>query len=112
LLIRWQCDDETAESAGVSCCPPQWWVYAAGCQKEGLVTHVVIDGMIDYTDMLRSIGGLSFPHRTRSADGAKGGGGPDPRDPKWPKPHEGFYPPFNGGADPEDVIRLRSHDFY
>ena len=96
----------------MSCCPPQWWVYAAGCQKEGLVTHVVIDGMIDYTDMLRSIGGLSFPHRTRSADGAKGGGGPDPRDPKWPKPHEGYYPPFNGGADPEDVIRLRSHDFY
>ena len=81
-------------------------------QKEGLVTHVIIDRVIDYTDMLRSIGGLSFPHRTTSADGAKGGGGPDPRDPKWPKPHEGYYPPFDGGADPEDVIRVRSYDFH
>jgi error-prone DNA polymerase len=81
-------------------------------QREGLVTHIIVDRVIDYTDMLRGIGDMSFPHRTTSADGAKGGGGPDPREPKWPRPHEGYYPPFDGGADPEDVIRIRSHDFH
>jgi error-prone DNA polymerase len=81
-------------------------------QKEGIVTRVIIDQVIDYTELLRSIGGMSFPHRPGPGDGATHGGGPDPRDAKWPKSHDGYYPPFANGADPEDVIRVKSHDFH
>lgn len=35
-------------------------------QKESLVTHVIIDRVVDYTDMLRGIGGMDFPHRPQS----------------------------------------------
>jgi error-prone DNA polymerase len=83
-----------------------------GLERE-VVTHVIIDKVVDDTEMLRGIGGMSFPHRPRAGDGAMhGGGGPDPRDARWPKSHDGYYPPFDGGADPEDVIRVKSHDFH
>jgi len=81
-------------------------------QKEGIVTHIIIDQVVDYTELLRGIGQIAFPHRPGPGDGATHGGGPDPRDAKWPKSHDGYYPPFDGGADPEDVIRVRSHDFH
>ncbi len=80
-------------------------------QREGIVTHIIIDRVNDYTDMLRAVGDMAFPHRPEPGDGATHGGGPDPRDPSWPRPHEGYYPPFAGGADPEDVVRVKTRDF-
>jgi error-prone DNA polymerase len=38
-------------------------------QKEGIVSHIIIDKVVDYTDMLRGIGGMSFPHRPGPGDG-------------------------------------------
>lgn len=81
-------------------------------QREGIVTHIIIEKVIDYTPLLRSIGDMAFPHRPGPGDGATHGGGPDPRDKSWPKPHEGYYPPFDGGADPEDIVRQKSRDFH
>jgi error-prone DNA polymerase len=81
-------------------------------QKEGLVPHVIIDRVVDRTDMLRGIGGLDFPHTPGPGDGATHGGGPDPLKLRWPTPRSDYHPPFNGGANPGDVIRVRSHDFH
>jgi error-prone DNA polymerase len=81
-------------------------------QKEGLVTHVIIQKVIDYTPLLRSIGEVAFPHRPNPGDGATGGGGPDPRDPEWkPRSHDGYYRPHADGADPEHVVRVKTRDF-
>ncbi|QJU59353.1 error-prone DNA polymerase [Sphingomonas sp. AP4-R1] len=79
-------------------------------QKEGIVTHVIIEKIVDYTPLLRSIGVMAFLHRPSPGDGATGGGGPDPRDPTWPRPHEGYYKPFAEGADPE-TISVKTRDF-
>ena len=54
-------------------------------QREGIVTHIIVDRIIDYTPMLRSIGEKSFPFRAGPADGAAKGGGPDARDPHPPQ---------------------------
>ena len=81
-------------------------------QREGIVTHIIIDWIIDYTPMLRSIGDMTFPHRPGPGDGATHGGGPDPRGPSWPRPHEGYYPPFRDGANPETIVRQKSRNFH
>ncbi|MDO7841918.1 error-prone DNA polymerase [Sphingomonas immobilis] len=82
-------------------------------QKEGEVIHVIVDHMVDRTDMLRQVGSMQFPHRTGRGDGATHAGAPDRGDPGWvPKPHNLYHPPFAGGADPEDLVRIKSHDFH
>jgi error-prone DNA polymerase len=35
----------------------------------------------------------------------------DRGDPRW-KPRDLYSPPFPNGADPEDLIKVRSHDFH
>ena len=82
-------------------------------QREGEVIHVVADRIVDYTDMLRSIGDSDLPRLTSPADGATGGGSPDTRGPAWkPKIRSDYHPPFRDGCNPEDVIPIRSHDFH
>ncbi|USI75016.1 error-prone DNA polymerase [Sphingomonas morindae] len=82
-------------------------------QREGIVTHIIIDRVIDYTPMLRAIADQGLPFRPGPGDGATHGGGRDPRDtPRLPTAHNGYYPPFGGGADPETLIRQRSRDFH
>jgi error-prone DNA polymerase len=82
-------------------------------QKEGEVIHVIVDRIDDLTPMLRQIGAMAFPHRTGRGDGATHNGSPDRGDAGWvPKPSAHYHPPFAGGAEPEDLIRIRSHDFH
>ena len=58
------------------------------------------------------MGELDFPHRTGRGDGARHAGTPDRGDAGWrPSPRDSYWPPHTGGMDPEDVIRLKSHDF-
>jgi len=79
----------------------------------GGVIHVIADRIHDYTGMLRQVGEIDLPRLTSPADGATGGGGPDPREPRWrPEPRSDYHPPFRTGCDPEDVIPIRSHDFH
>lgn len=81
-------------------------------QKEGEVIHVIVEKVTDHTALLDAVGALSFPHRPGRGDGATHPGSPDRGDPGWqPKPKEGYYPPFDGGADPEDVVRVKTRDF-
>ena len=81
-------------------------------QKEGAVIHVICDRITDYTEMLGAVGHMDFPHRTGRGDGAKNSMGPDPRDPTWkPAARDGYYRPFDGGADPEDMVRVKTRDF-
>jgi error-prone DNA polymerase len=49
-------------------------------QREGIVTHIIIEKVIDYTPLLRGIGDKEFPFRAGPGDGATHGGGPDARE--------------------------------
>ena len=81
-------------------------------QKEGEVIHVICERIIDHGDLLHRVGEMSFPHRTGRGDGARYGGGPDPRDKSWrPEPRNCYWPPHADGMDPEEVVRFKSHDF-
>jgi error-prone DNA polymerase len=81
-------------------------------QKEGEVIHIICDRIIDRGDLLRRVGEMDFPHRTGRGDGAKHAGTPDRGDAGWkPTPRDSYWPPHTGGMDPEDVIRVKSHDF-
>ncbi len=81
-------------------------------QKEGEVIHIICDRIIDHDDMLRSIGRMEFAVAPGRGDGAKNGGGPDPRDPGIPHGRTLSYPPFNAVPDEEELLRIRSHDFH
>jgi error-prone DNA polymerase len=50
-------------------------------QREGEVIHVIVEQLVDCSNLLRGIGARdeSFPHRTGRGDEAKHGGAPDPR---------------------------------
>ncbi len=82
-------------------------------QKEGEVIHIIVDGIDDLTPMLRRIGAMDFPHRPGRGDGATYAGAPDRGDPgRMPKSAVHYHPPFADGANPEDLVRIRSHDFH
>jgi error-prone DNA polymerase len=80
-------------------------------QKEGDVIHIICDRIIDHDDMLRSIGRMDFTVAPAPADGAKNGGGPDPRDPTWPRARTLGSGPYGTLTD-NDMIPIRSHDFH
>jgi len=72
--------------------------------------HIICDRITDHDDMLRSIGRTDFAIAPSRADGARSGGGPDPRDPSWtPRGRTLASPPF--GTE-EDLLRVCSHDFH
>ena len=78
-------------------------------QKEGEIIHIICDRVIDHDDMLRSIGRMEFNVAPGRGDGAKNGGGPDPRDPAWPlRGRTLTSSPFTQ----DEVITFRSHDFH
>jgi error-prone DNA polymerase len=82
-------------------------------QKEGAVIHVIIDRVVPRDDMLRSIGRMDMPVAFGRGDGATHAGGPDRGDAGWrPGPRDFYSPPFPNGAEPEDLIKVRSHDFH
>ena len=80
-------------------------------QKEGEVIHIICDRIIDHDDMLRSIGRMNFAIQSGRGDGAKSGGGPDPRDPAWaPRGPTPASRPF--GTEEDEMLHVRSHDFH
>jgi error-prone DNA polymerase len=81
-------------------------------QKEGEVIHIICDRITDHDDMLRSIGRTNFTVAPGRGDGASNGGGPDPRDPAFPKGRTLASPLLGGVAQQEDILRIRSHDFH
>jgi error-prone DNA polymerase len=81
-------------------------------QKEGEVIHIICDRIIDYDDMLRSIGRTAFTVAPGPGDGANSGGGPDPRDPTFPRGRVLGAPPWGTAVEREDVLPVRSHDFH
>ena len=87
-------------------------------QREGQVIHVIAERILDYTPLLRTVGEMDFPHRPGPGDGATHGGSPDRGDPGYknagwaPKAYDSYHRAFADGADPEDVIRVKSRDFH
>lgn len=82
-------------------------------QKEGEVIHVIIQKIVDYGDLLRRVGDMDFPFRAGPADGATHGSAPDPRDrSRKPAPNNLYWPPQAAGADPKEVVRIRSRNFH
>ena len=81
-------------------------------QREGEVIHVICEQIVDHGDLLRRVGEMAFPHRTGRGDAGQHPGSPDRGDAGWsPAARDVYWPPFDGGADPEEVIRVKSHDF-
>ena len=81
-------------------------------QREGEVIHVIIDRIDDLTGLLRQVGSMAFPHLPSRGDVVKYPGSPDRGEGNWsPKARDGYYRPFDGGADPEDVVRIKTRDF-
>ena len=82
-------------------------------QKEGEVIHIICDRIVDHDAMLRSIGRMDFAVAPGRGDGAKNGGGPDPRDPSWPlRGRTLSAPSFGTAADTDELPKIRSHDFH
>ncbi|KQN19322.1 DNA polymerase [Sphingomonas sp. Leaf33] len=82
-------------------------------QKEGLVIHVIVDRIVDYSWMLREVGDADLPRLTTRGDGATHGGSPDRGDPGWqPRVRSDYHKAFRTGCDPEDAIRIKSRDFH
>ena len=87
-------------------------------QREGIVTHIIIDQVIDHTPRLRTIGEMEFPRATSPSDGARGAS-PDQRHPpenlgsrgpEWkPRIKNDYWP---ASTDDDDLIRIKSHDFH
>jgi len=81
-------------------------------QKEGEVIHIICDRIVDHDPMLRSIGRTDFTVTPGRGDGASHGGGPDPRDPYFPRGRTLSSPPFGTVQEQEEIVRIRSHDFH
>ncbi|AUW59003.1 error-prone DNA polymerase [Sphingobium sp. SCG-1] len=81
-------------------------------QKEGEVIHIICDRITDHDAMLRSIGRMDFSVAPGRGDGASHGGGPDPRDPSFPRGRTLASPPFGTLAEQEEIVPIRSHDFH
>lgn len=102
-------------------------------QREGEVVHVVVQRLIDYAPLLRSVGGraqlpvLTGPGDaathggydtktdgpripTGRGDEAKSGGGPDARA-KVVRPRDLYHPPFAHGPRAEPEIKPDTRDF-
>ena len=74
-------------------------------QREGEVVHVIVDRIVDYSDMLREVGAIDLPRLAAPGDGAASDG--PPRHPQPPR--SGHH--WRGRRD-EDSIPIRSHDFH
>jgi error-prone DNA polymerase len=81
-------------------------------QKEGEVIHVICDRITNHDEMLRSIGRIDFAVAPGRGDGAVSGGGPDPRDPAFPKARTLAPPLFRTVDGSEEIVPIRSHDFH
>ncbi|UAJ12714.1 error-prone DNA polymerase [Polymorphobacter megasporae] len=81
-------------------------------QKEGEIIHIICDRIVDHSDLLAQVGRMDFPHMTGRGDGARHAGSPDRGDAGWkPAPRDSYWPPHDGGMDPEDAIRVKTRDF-
>jgi error-prone DNA polymerase len=81
-------------------------------QKEGEVIHIICDRIIDHDEMLRSVGRVDFTVVPGRGDGASHGGGPDPRDPAFPRGRTLGSPSYDTAkSGTEEIVPIRSHDF-
>jgi error-prone DNA polymerase len=62
--------------------------------------------------MLRSIGRTPLSLTAGRGDGAHYNGGPDPRDPSFPKGRTLAAPSFRTDGKQEEILPIRSHDFH
>ncbi|MEW6629142.1 MAG: error-prone DNA polymerase [Pseudomonadota bacterium] len=81
-------------------------------QKEGEVIHIICDRIIDHDEMLRSIGRMDFSVATGRGDGANHGGGPDPRNLKFPGGRTLASRPFATPSARDEILPIQSHDFH
>jgi error-prone DNA polymerase len=82
-------------------------------QKEGQVIHIISERVTDEATLLRSVGEMDFPHRPGPGDGATHGGSPDRGETGWERRvRDSYHKPFRTGADPEEMIKVKSRDFH
>ncbi|MFD0937117.1 OB-fold nucleic acid binding domain-containing protein, partial [Methylobacterium trifolii] len=80
-------------------------------QRQGIVVHVVAQGLVDLTPLLRRVGeredGAAFPLPAGRGDEVRGGGGPDRREVETlqPRPRDSLVPDLSPG------IRVPTRNF-
>ncbi|HTW27408.1 MAG TPA: OB-fold nucleic acid binding domain-containing protein, partial [Acetobacteraceae bacterium] len=83
-------------------------------QREGIVTHVVVERLVDLSALLRSVGERTgdFPLPHGRGDEARHNGGPDPRERIGRKPRDIYVPDLPRKPVPDGAeIRVRTRDF-
>ncbi len=77
-------------------------------QREGSVTHIIVDRLTDQTAMLRQVGDIDLPRMVSRGDGATYPGAPDRGDPSWnPRVRSDYH-----WKHADDAIPIKSHDFH
>ena len=75
-------------------------------------TDVICDRIVDDGVLLSKVGQMDLPHATGRGDGARHGGSTDSgRAGLEPETAQRLSSPFDGGADPEEVVRIKTRDF-
>src|SRR4051794_32812702 len=79
-------------------------------QREGQVVHLVAEHLIDHSDLLRTVGmrDEAFPLPHGRGDEARGGGGPDERNPALGRKARDIYIP---DLRIESGLKVRTRDF-
>ena len=76
-------------------------------QREGTVTHVIVDRLADQTSLLRQVGDIDLPRFVSRGDAATYPGAPDRGDREWqPQARSDWH--WKG----DDLIPIKSHDFH
>ena len=80
-------------------------------QRQGVVIHVIGDGLTDRTPMLRRVGDMEMPRLTSPSDGMRGGS-PDRGEKGWEPKVRSDYHFRDRARDRENDIPIKSHDFH
>jgi error-prone DNA polymerase len=76
-------------------------------QREGTVTHVIVDRLTDLTSMLRRVGDIDLPRLVSRGDAATYPGAPDRGHKEWqPVTRSDWH------WKDDDLIQIKSHDFH
>jgi error-prone DNA polymerase len=77
-------------------------------QREGAVTHIIVDRLVDLTPLLRQVGDIDLPRLVSRGDGATYPGAPDRGDAGWrPRVRSDYH-----WRDDDGAIPIKSHDFH
>ena len=108
--ILWPDRFESAAPQVMSCVDDR--PCGAGCRRKARSSTSSATASSIMTTCCARSGGWISRLRRAAAMARSNGGGPDPRDPSFPRGRTLGAPPFGTLAEQEEIVRVRSHDFH